>query len=153
MKLLKNYTTPVDLYVIGANITEKKEDEEVCLFITDDYCSGVVKGNKNTNFWIETDGSMLILTADQFDKAIQNENIEDSEEMGVIVFKDFTGDVYVRLTDDEGNDCLKENPDLTEHLVYQYKDELENEWRDVELLFSGNYLSSEKKEIKNFINE
>jgi len=151
MKKLKTYTTPLDLFVIGANITKTKEDEEACILITDDYCSGGIKGNKNTDFWIETEGYMVLLTQEQFDKALKEcEDADFSEETGVVEFKAFTGDIYVRLLEN-GVDCLKEDPDMDEYLVYEYREDLPNEWRDVELLFSGNYTFSCKKELKDYL--
>ncbi len=150
--ILKTYSAPTNLFVLGANITKKKEDEELCVFITDDYCSGLVAVNNDNAIHIETEGSLLVVTKEQLDKAISEfEDIESSEEMGVVELSNFIGDIYVQLLDEDGKDCLKENPDLSEHLVYEYREDLENEWRDVQLSFIGSCDSYTQKELKDLL--
>lgn len=152
MRKLKTYTTPTTLYVIGTIMFEK-EDEELCVRITDDYSGGVVRGNKSTDALIETDGAMTVCTFEQLEHGLNSIDAFDLvEDCGIIEFVNFTGDVYVSLSDEDGKDWLKEDADLEDYLMYEYSDDYPEEglYLDVVLLFSGEYGRSIRKNVKDF---
>lgn len=148
-QLLKTYTTPTTLYVSGANITKVKEDEETCFHITDDYCSSGVMTN-DTEWWIETDGSVVVMNYEQLVKAVnETEYLEDSENLGVVEVHDFVGTISVDLLDDDGNGTLTNDVNLEEDLEYQCRNGF-NRWREPMIYLEGTFTKYERKELGDY---
>ena len=157
MVKIKTYTTPTNLLIVGTSAF-KKEHEDVCIHMTDDYCSGSVQGNKNTDEWIETDGSMTIIKFDNLETALNDPEYPDSlydlENIECVQISDFVGDVYVRLVDDDKKDHLKADFDIKEYTTHQENedeaDEDDREWLETILLFSGDYSRSIKSDLSEY---
>lgn len=107
--IIKNYTTPTDILIIGTDISGFNTG-----MITDDYTCLEIKMGKKTHY-IETDGFFSILTMEEFItsmKDLENENIyENNTSLEVLLVKNYIGDINAKVLDEN----LKEHKfDLSE---------------------------------------
>lgn len=146
--LLKSFPEPFTIYVMGCWF----KGTDSTFGITDDYssCQCIHKPTdndgdnytsfrgENSNKSIDTWGGVYIFTDTQL--AIARQPMDDYDEAGLnqegFVIKDFVGDIYVDVINQDGLSILKENPNMKEDLLYEILDGHEDdEGRDIRIIF------------------
>lgn len=140
MKLIKTFTTPTDLYLLGNVFTENLQP--IFSLTDDEQTLDVLYDNKLT--YINTYGHVYLLSAEEYNiqEKLADELEEEIDEF-CLFKKQFKGSLYVKLlnSDDfydvekhkrinyilESEDCFKDDIDLEDYLMYQAKDEVYDE--------------------------
>lgn len=126
--LLKTYSTPTTIYVMGCDFTGKDQT----FSITDDYHSLDISHGAKRDLLVDTVGYAFILTQSELDE--MKDKVEDTSlnQEGFMV-KDFIGDIFIDVYDEDNKSILKEKFDIKSNLMYEVEDK--SSWGGVKLIF------------------
>lgn len=130
MILLKTYTQPTTIYIVGNDFGGLKET----FSLTDDYMSLLIKSGSQQRF-METDGFCFIMTEQEFNE--RKDDLDDSSYQDFIKIENFEGDIHVKVIDNENNEILEEDATLDDYLMHQTKDDAE--FSDVVIVLPDGY--------------
>jgi hypothetical protein len=125
MKLLKTYTLPTDLYILGiSNPTSSKDD----ILLMDDECPIDVVLQGEDKYHINTEGYINFVEGPnlpEFLKCIDGD-LENYEYCDYIKLTDFVGTVHLNAkTESDGSYVHIEDIDMSEYIHYQGDESLE----------------------------
>ncbi len=114
-KLIRNFPTPTNVYIVGSDFKHEKETFK----ITDDYSSFRIQSAIEKGY-MDTDGFVFVLTEGEFDN-IKHKITDENQECTII--NDFQGDLFLDLVSDEtGESFLSGNVDLEDYIMHQMDD-------------------------------
>lgn len=138
--ILRTFTEPTTIYLIGADFTDKQQT----FGLTDDECAITVKC-PTEDAWMDTCGFVFIYTQEELDANI--DSLDASGYESKITFKDYVGNIKLeaKCEIEKGvfEDAFVDELDLTEYVMYQYKDEYEDLDVDVFLVMDQDFDSNE----------
>lgn len=115
MILIKNFTEPTNVYIVGEDFKNLPET----FSITDDYHSCAISNGFEKRY-IDTDGFVFIYSEEEFNN---NKHLIEYPSQEYVLLKNFVGEIHVKVVDSDSNNILKKDVNLKDYLMYQTEED------------------------------